>query len=145
MIDWSEGLPLKIGPILVGWTETSPETAEFWRGVTRRELMIKHCQQCARYLHPRRVLCPECRIGELGWQRSQGTGKVYSFSTIYRAPTPEFETPYTNGIVCLNEGVYLFGRLVGKDPDEYRIDDEVEVEFAPIGPGDNLLPVYRVQ
>jgi uncharacterized OB-fold protein len=141
--DWSAGIPLMAGPILVGWTETSPETQGFWEGVARQELMIKRCASCSHYLHPRRIMCPDCRSDDLPWVRSIGTGTVYSYSTIYRAPTEEFQVPYTNGLVLLDEGVYMFGRIVGTEP-ECSIDDRVQVEFASVKPDGDPLPVYRV-
>jgi uncharacterized OB-fold protein len=143
-IDWSEGLPLNIGPIMVGLTETSPETAGYWDGVKRGELMIKRCAGCGRFLYPRRIFCPECTSSDMPWVRSAGTGEVYTFSTVYRAPSSDFVVPYTNGIVKLDEGVYLFGRLVGKSHESISIGDRVQVEFESLQADHDALPVYRV-
>jgi uncharacterized OB-fold protein len=144
-IEWSEGLALYMGPYEVGLTETSPETEGYWEGVRRGELMIKRCTSCGTFLYPRRIFCSNCRSAELEWVKAKGTGRVYSFSTIWRAPDKSLEVPYTNGIVALDEGVYLFGRFVGKDHESIAIDDEVEVEFEELFPGEGLLPVYRVR
>ena len=78
---------------------------------------------------------------------AKGTGKIYSFSTIYRAPDRSLEVPYTNGIVELDEGVCLFGRLIptGKGHDEIAIGDEVSVEFQELFAGEGALPVYRLK
>jgi uncharacterized OB-fold protein len=134
-----------MGPYQVGLTETSPETAGYWSGVARGELMIKLCTSCGRRLYPRRMFCPECASDALDWVVAGGGGHVYTFSTIYRAPSSELEVPYTNGIVELDEGVHLFGRLVGKDHERIRIGDRVQVEFASVVPGEDPLPVYRVE
>jgi len=144
-IDWSEGLPFKIGPYEVGLTETAPETAGYWAGVERGELMIKRCAGCGRHLHPRRIFCPGCTSNDLAWVRSSGRGTVYTFSTVYRAPTEEFEAPYTNGIVELEEGVFLYGRLVDGDGAEIAIGDPVEVDFEAVRAEGEVLPVYRVR
>jgi uncharacterized protein len=143
-IDWSEGLPLNLGPIMIGLAETSPETAGYWEGVGRRELMIKKCGECGRFLYPRRIFCPACTSDDLPWVRANGTGEVYTFSTVHRAPTRDFAVPYTNGIVRLDEGVHLFGRLVGKDHEAIAIGDRVTVDFEEVRAGDGVLPVYRV-
>lgn len=143
-IDWAEGLPLNLGPIMIGLSETSPETTGYWDGVRRGELMIKRCGGCQRYLYPRRIFCPACSSDDLEWVRSPGSGEVYTFSTVYRAPTRDFEVPYTNGIVRLDEGVYMFGRLVGKDHEQIAIGDRVDVDFEEVRPGEGILPVYRV-
>lgn len=145
MIDWAEGLPLMTGPYMVGLTETSPETAGFWAGVASGQLRIKRCASCERYLHPRRIFCPQCSSNELRWLDASGAGTVYTFTTIYRSPSPEFDAPYTNGIVELAEGVHLFGRLIGKEHDQIAIGDPVTVEFGPVRPGGDRLPVYRVR
>jgi uncharacterized OB-fold protein len=143
-VDWSKGLSLMMGPFEVGLTETSPETEGYWAGVARGELMIKHCPRCDDHLYPRRMFCPRCGDDGLEWVRSSGRGRVYTFSTIYRAPDKELRVPYTNGIVELEEGVYLYGRLTGKPDEEIAIDDPVQVEFASLVPGQPRLPVYRV-
>lgn len=144
-VDWAEGLPLMAGPYKMGLTETSPETAGYWEGVASGALRIKRCWNCKRYHHPRRIFCPGCSSSELRWVTASGEGTVYTFSTIYRSPSPEFEAPYTNGIVQLAEGVHLFGRLIGKDPDQIAIGDTVTVEFGPARPGGDRLPLYRVR
>jgi hypothetical protein len=144
MIDWSEGLPLMIGPYEVGLTETSPETSGYWDGVGRGELMIKRCADCGRHLHPRRIFCPNCTSNDLADLKAAGTGVVYTFSTVYRAPSEEFEPPYTNGIVELDEGVFLYGRLIG-EPGAISVGARVEVGFEPVRAGGQVLPVYRVR
>jgi uncharacterized OB-fold protein len=143
-VNWSDGLALMMGPYEVGLTETSPETAGYWAGVERGELTIKRCRECRDYLYPRRIFCPRCGGDELDWVRAGGGGRVYTFSTVYRAPDRSLPVPYTNGIVLLDEGVYLFGRLTGKPDDQIAIDDRVEVEFASVVPGQPRLPIFRV-
>jgi uncharacterized OB-fold protein len=142
-VDWSAGLALMMGPYEVGLTETSPETAGYWEGVARSELMIKRCRQCGDHLYPRRMFCPRDMSDQLEWVRASGRGTVYTFSSIYRAPDRSLEVPYTNGIVELDEGVYLYGRLVGKADQDFAIGDTVEVEFASVVPGQPKLPVFR--
>jgi uncharacterized OB-fold protein len=143
-VNWSEGLVLMMGPYEMGLTETSPETQGYWEGVAREELMIKRCRDCGDHLYPRRLFCPRCGNDNLEWVKASGAGKVYTFSTVHRAPDKSLSVPYTNGIVALEEGVYLFGRLIGKPDDEIAIDDRVEVEFASLVEGQPKLPVYRV-
>jgi uncharacterized OB-fold protein len=143
-VNWSEGLVLMMGPYEMGLTETSPETEGYWAGVRRGELMIKRCQDCGDHLYPRRIFCPRCAGDNLEWVQARGRGRVYTFSTVYRAPDRSLPVPYTNGIVALEEGVYLFGRLTGKPDEEISIDDPVQVEFASVVEGQPRLPVFRV-
>jgi DUF35 OB-fold domain, acyl-CoA-associated len=48
----------------------------------------------------RRLHCTGCDADSFDWVETEGTGKVYTFSTVHRAPTPQFasELPYTVGI-----------------------------------------------
>lgn len=146
-INWEEGLPFQIGPYEMGLSEPSPETAEYWRGLERSELMIKRCGACSEPLHPRRMFCPECRSHDLRWERSQGVGTVYTFSTVHRAPNPEFAShaPYTNGIVELDEGVFVFGRIDPPSGGEVAIGRRVKVGFRALVEDGEVLPVYKVQ
>lgn len=144
MTDWSEGLAFMIGPYEVGLTETSPETAGYWEGVARQELMFKRCGSCSAPLHPRRILCPECRSDDLNWEKSSGKGTIYTFSTIYHPPNADFVTPYTNGIIELEEGPYLFGRILAETPEAITVGLGVEVEFGAVVEGGDVLPLYRV-
>jgi len=144
MIDWGEGLAFMIGPYEVGLTETSPETVEFWAGVARGELLVKECRSCGALLYPRRILCPHCMSDDLGWRRCVGSGTVYSFSTIYHVPNDLFEAPYTNGIIELDEGPFLFGRILSETIEEIVVGARVHVEFGPVIEGGDVLPQYRV-
>lgn len=141
--DWKAGFPVTAGPINLGLVEASPETAMYWAGVDRCELLLKHCPICDRALHPRRIICPRCHAAALEWRAASGHGRVYSFSTIQRAPRPELSpsVPYTVGIVALDEGVHLFSRLQVEDEAELSIGASVTVRYEPLESG-VLLPVF---
>lgn len=141
MPDWSRGVPLTAGPWTLGIYQPSPETAGFWEGVARHELLIKRCRSCGRLHHPRRIVCTACQEADFEWRPSSGRGTVYTFSEIHRAVVPEFKSavPYTVGIVRLEEGVHLFSRLFS--PSGVDIDDPVRVDFRVIESG-QLLPVF---
>jgi uncharacterized protein len=144
MEDWASGFPMRAGPLTLGLYQPSPETREYWQGVERRELLLRFCSHCNRAYHPKRIVCTDCGAGDLTWRRSSGGGKVYSFSEIHRAPTEAFaaNAPYTNGIVELSEGVYLFARLI-PDPGPIAIDAPARLDFRILELG-SLLPVYLI-
>lgn len=144
MTDWGNGLPLMIGPYQVGLTETSPETEEFWAGVARSELLVKRCGHCGIFLHPRRILCPNCRSDDIDWVVSSGRGTLYTFSTIYHPASDLFKAPYTNGIIQVDEGPYLFGRILSESIEQIVVGASVRVEFGPVVAGGDTLPLYRV-
>ncbi len=144
-LPWEGGLPLMVGPFQIGHAEPSPETAEYWKGIRDEKLMIKRCSKCGAFQHPRRLFCTTCSSDGFNWQEVCGRGSVYSFSTVYRAPTAEFahEVPYTVGLVLLEEGVHLFTRIVTDSKEEPQIDAPVEVFFQQTG-SFGRLPAFRV-
>ena len=144
-IDWSAGFQVVAGHMNFGLTEPSPETKGFWEGVARNELQLKRCRGCRRYLHPRRMACPDCHKAGVEWAPASGIGKVYSFSTIHRAPNPELakSVPYCVGIVHLREDVYLFTRFIVAQGTEPEIGDTARLEFRILENGQKL-PVFAV-
>ncbi len=140
--DWAAGLPLRAGEMFLGLYQPSPETAGFWTGVARGELLVKQCSACLRHHHPRRMHCPDCGEAGLRWQRAVGTVRIYSFSEVYAA-TGVFRQsgPYTVGIVGLDEGPHLFGRIDATQQIPIAIDGRVRTEFRMLEQG-YLLPVF---
>ena len=143
-IDWSKGVPLTAGSYFMGLYQPSPETVGFWEGVAADELRIKHCRDCDRLWHPKRIVCTHCGSSDLGWRKAQGRGEVYSFSVVRRAPTPAFaaSVPYGLGLVRLAEGVHLFTRF-SAEPDALKIGAAATVEFKVLELGQKM-PVFRV-
>lgn len=86
---------------------------DFRDGLARGELLIQRCNGCDQLNMYPRYACPHCQSDDLGWQRASGAGILMSF-TILRVGAPEgFEQdlPYALGVVRLDEGVQLLGRL----------------------------------
>jgi uncharacterized OB-fold protein len=143
-IDWSKGVPLTAGNYFMGLYQPSPETVGFWDGVKDDELRIKHCRDCGSLWHPKRIVCTHCGSSALDWRKTAGTGEVYSFSVVHRAPTPAFagSVPYALGMVRLAEGVHLFTRFTG-DIAALKIGAAVTVDFKVLELGQKM-PVFRV-
>ena len=143
-VDWSRGQPLTAGPYFIGLYQPSPETAFYWEGVRAGELRLRWCESCGTWLHPKRIVCTACGAGGLGWRRASGAGEVYSFSEVHRVGAPEFAaaTPYTVGLVKLEEGVYLFTRFIA-EPGTVRVGAPVSVAFRTLEQG-QLLPVFEL-
>jgi len=144
--NWSDGFPVQMGEYTLGTAEASPETNGYWEGVDRDELSLKHCAACGRYLHPRRMVCSACASTELEWKAVSGSGQVYTFSQLYRAPRPELvaSVPYFLGIVRLEEGVHLFSRLLPENGTDITIGAPVQVAFQRMEIG-GKLPVFVVK
>jgi len=143
--NWAEGLKVTAGDLFLGLYQPSPETAGFWQGVERRELLFKWCGACARHYHPRRIICPQCASTALEWKPASGKGKVYSYSEVHRAPTKAFArgAPYTVGLIETAEGVHYFCRIVAEDGAAIAVDAPARLEFRVLENGQRL-PVFVV-
>src|SRR5690348_14708302 len=91
-------------------------TAPFWDAALRGELLVAECASCGRRYAPPEARCPYCRE-DWRWVRSPGTGSVYTYSVVYRAPSPEFAAPYVLAVVELDDGWMMTTNIVDCDPD----------------------------
>lgn len=120
----------------------STDTAFFWEGAERGELLIQRCKKCGTLRHPARPMCGEC--GSLEWDtvRASGRGTVYSFVVYHHPPVPAFETPYIVALIELEEGTRLVSNVIGIDPREVRIGMPVEVTFEKVD-DEMTLPLFK--
>ncbi len=128
----------------------SIDSAPFWEGTARRELLVQQCSACGRRRMPPRPMCPSCRSIESYWAPVSGKAKIWSFIVPHPPLLPAFEklAPYAVITVELEEepGVRMVGNLVSSedgaineiDPDTIEIGEAVEVVFARVE--DVLIP-----
>ncbi|MEO8442208.1 MAG: zinc ribbon domain-containing protein, partial [Betaproteobacteria bacterium] len=71
-------------------------TGPYWEAARGERLVIPRCDDCGKFHFYPRTLCPQCSSPRLQWTQVSGAGEVYSFTVIYRAPSPAFATavPY---------------------------------------------------
>ena len=119
------------------------DTAFFWEGTARRELLILRCDRCARYVHYPRPSCNACAATTLTPTKVSGRGTVYSYTITHRA-VPGYEPPFVVALVELEEqtGLRLITNLVDVPLDEIRIGMPVAVFFQPVAEG-VWLPLFR--
>lgn len=115
----------------------------FWEGCSRGELLFQRCPQCAQVVFPPQAFCPIDLGTDLAWERSNGTGTVYSFTIVERPATPAFEVPYVVGVVELYEGYTMMTNIVGCAPDDVRIGLPAEVQFEQQS-AEITLPCFRL-
>jgi len=87
--------------------------AEWWAGLRRQELLVQECLRCRKQLFPPEPLCPHCHSPEMGWRRSSGIGKVYSWVIVRRPSHPWFadKVPYAVVVVEMQEGFRVVGSI----------------------------------
>jgi len=106
--------------------------ASIWRKIPNRyRLEGNFCETCGASYFPPRVVCPKCRRkGKLIKKQFKGTGKIYSFTKVYTAPTGlEMEVPYYIAIIELSEGARILAQIVETDEEKVKIDAKVELVF----------------
>jgi len=113
----------------------------FWEGCARGELMFQRCDQCRAPLFDPMVRCRWCCSDRLSWERSAGRGEVYSWSVVWRPPTPAFVTPYAVVIVALDEGYHMLSNLIGCEVADVEVGLRVGVTFHEAGDG-MVLPYF---
>lgn len=110
-------------------------TEPYYSALRRGELAVQHCRACDRnILYPKHV-CPFCYESDLDWRQVSGGGILHSLA-VHRVGAPtgfEDDLPYAVGVVKLDDGVQLLGRLW---PDEdgdwsrYVLDGRVQFDGA---------------
>src|SRR5215218_3672462 len=117
-------------------------SSAFWDGCKRGELLYQYFPSSGTaQFNP----APVDRVSlsrEFEWRVSSGRGVVYSYSTVWRPQTRDFDVPYVVVIVTLDEGYQMVSNLIGCELDDVRIDLPVAVEFVAVN--DELtLPYFR--
>jgi len=119
------------------------DTAPFWDGCARGELLLQSCRQCGTAQFPPRSLCARCHAPAPAWRRASGRGRIASFTRVHRPPSAAFKAdlPYVIALVDLDEGPRIMLALRGKAAEAPRIGDRVKVGFdPPAGPHGIALP-----
>jgi uncharacterized OB-fold protein len=113
----------------------------YWEGCRQHRLTYLHCTSCGAVQFNPAVLCRACNARTLEERLSEGRGAVYSWSLVWRGPTPAYTVPYAPAIVALNEGFHMISNIIGCEPDEVTTGLRVEVAFHELFDG-TVLPYF---
>jgi uncharacterized protein len=120
------------------------DTAEFWAGCRRGQLLVQACDQCGRWRFPPRPMCPDCQSVAVHWVQTSGRAVVWSFVVPHPPLLPAYAelAPYNVIVVALDEDptIRMVGNLVTAaqgainevDPATIRIGEPVHVVFATV-------------
>lgn len=125
-----------------------PDSAPFWEAIARRELMLPYCPACdAAFFYPR-PHCPRCFGVDLSWRRYPGTGTIYSYTVVRRAPGPVFAelVPYVVALLDLDGGARMMGNVAVETLDDVRIGAPVTLDFTVVAHEDGqvVFPLFRL-
>ena len=105
------------------------DLARNWRLREQRYRLIgNRCLRCGTRFFPPRQVCTECRSTEFEPFSFSGRGKLYSFTTLRQAPAGfEDQTPYSVGMIQLDEGPMVEAMLTDVDPEDLEVGMRVEM------------------
>ncbi|HEY3908804.1 MAG TPA: Zn-ribbon domain-containing OB-fold protein [Stellaceae bacterium] len=102
------------------------ETKAFWDAAAEGKLMVGKCIACGKLHYYPRALCPFCFSSETELQQASGSGTIYTYSVMRRAPIP-----YAIAYVTLAEGPTMMTNIVDCDLDQIRVGQAVKLVFKP--------------
>ena len=123
--------PLKAPQLIEGDTE-------YYEACGQDRLLVKYCNDCGKYHHYPRPLCPMCFSDKTEFRAAKGTGTIHSFSITRATPVP-----YAIAFVTLDEGPSMMTNIVDCDLDTIRCDQRVTVCFKPTDDPKIKLPMFR--
>jgi len=108
------------------------ETRGWWEGAGRGELVIQRCGDCGTVQHKPRGLCVTCLSDRIDHVVASGRGLVHTFTVTHQNQMPAFRDacPYVLAYVELEEGPRVLTNIVGVDPADVTIGQQVVADFA---------------
>ena len=105
------------------------EIARHWRLKHQRYALVGEvCPHCDYKIFPPRDICPNCGEEAKASYSFSGKGEVYSYTTIYEAPSGyDSNAPYTVALVKLQEGPMVTAQLTDVDIEKPKIGMPVEM------------------
>jgi hypothetical protein len=113
----------------------------YWEACAEGRLTYQACLVCGTSMTDPGYVCRWCHAPGLEWRTSSGRGTIYSYSTVWRPQTADFEVPYVVVIAELEEKFSIVSNLIGCEPGDAKVGLSIEVEFHD-GAG-MALPYFR--
>lgn len=120
----------------------------YWKTLPQRYCLIgMKCKNCGTINFPARAICISCKQKtEFESKRLSGRGKIYSYTIIAAGSAPpEFSEQekltgsFPIAIVELEEGVRTVAQLTDYEPEDLKIEAEVEAVFRKIYEEDKII------
>ncbi len=113
-------------------------SASFYQFLSEKKLMAARCKNCQALFLPPHPICIKCHGPNMEWVEMKGKGKLAAFTVIAVGPSFTLDegysrdNPYLVGIVKLDEGPKVSGRIHGIDPGkpkDIKVGIPLTVEF----------------
>ena len=134
--------------------EREVDNASFYQFLAEKKLMASRCKKCEALFLPPHPICTKCHGNDMEWVEMKGNGKLAAFSAIAVGPSCTIEegydrdNPYLVGIVELDEGPKVSGRILGLDarrPENIKMGTPVTVEFLEQEEGRRCFVAFKAQ
>ena len=134
--------------------EMEVNSASFYQFIAEKKLMASRCKKCQALYLPPHPICVKCHGNEMEWVGMKGKGKLVAFTAIAVGQSCTIEegysrdNPYLVGIVALDEGPKISGRILGidaKKPENIKVGTPLTIEFTEQGEGRNCYVTFKVQ
>jgi uncharacterized OB-fold protein len=111
------------------------DSKELYRGWLDHELRLNRCDDCGRWHHPPRPMCPSCWSWNVTATPVSGRGTVHLVMRLHQGP-PAQGVDYTKGahlVVTVDlaeqEGLRYTSTVVNTDPASVTIGDPVDLAW----------------
>jgi uncharacterized OB-fold protein len=127
-------------------------SASFYKFLGEKKLMASRCRKCQALYLPPHPICKKCHGNDMEWVELKGDGKLAAFTSIAVGLTCTIEegynrnNPYLVGIVELDEGPKVSGRISGLDagkPETIKVGTPLTVEFLEQGEGKKCYLAFK--
>jgi uncharacterized OB-fold protein len=118
--------------------------AQFWEHCALEKLCFQRCDDCGRWRHLPRFMCPDCGSPAWSWHESSGRGRLFTWTVSHRSPLPAFaaELPFAVAVVEMEEGVRMVAGLRELPLESLALDLPVELVFERVSE-EMALPYFR--
>ena len=121
--------------------DVTPLHEPFWAAVKGHRIELQRCDACGAFRFIPSELC-QCGSATSTWTPIAGTGEVYTYTVVHRAPTPAYQAdaPYVIAHVTVDEGPRMISNLIGCDPGDVHIGMRVQLVYEDVTPD---LTLYK--
>jgi len=113
--------------------EITPLHEPFWAALKEHRVVLQRCSACGQFRFVPCEICP-CGSAASSWEPIAGTGEVYTYTVVHRAPTPAYQAdaPYVIAHVTMDEGPRMISTIVDCEPGAVQIGMPVEIVFDDV-------------
>jgi uncharacterized OB-fold protein len=104
---------------------------QFYKFIAEGKLMAAKCTNCGKIHLPPRPICDNCYNQTFTWTPAPTKGKLVTYTVIHIAPQQfQDNAPYAVGIIQLENGKKLPGKITNIPHDKLKIGMNLTVDFT---------------